>query len=295
MPFVIRNASQKEWIQHVMKWANQEQWNCVESDVAAAFSQDQHGFFIGDLEGEIICSVSAMKYGTDRGFIGFYIVIPKYRGQGYGLQIFNRGMNYLKDRNVALDGVIAQVPNYEKSGFKSTWTVQRFKFQLPIHLHPKNLTNQSWISSDIKENPTDLSLTGYIESVTKLTRKTELYSHFFNRKQSSGFIFRSMDSKIVNGVIFARKAPDGYKIGPWFADSVEIAQKLIQCMAEKVKLMEPDSWIHVDVCTCNKNALHLMNMLGAQAYFDMSHMWTCGPAIVESVEKLYGAFTVEFG
>jgi len=69
------------------------------------------------LNGKIICMISALAYGKDDGFVGFYIVSKEYRGRGYGLRIFQHGMEYLKGRTVGLDGVPAQVHNYLKSGF----------------------------------------------------------------------------------------------------------------------------------------------------------------------------------
>jgi ribosomal protein S18 acetylase RimI-like enzyme len=36
----------------------------------------------------------AVKYGESFGFMGFYIVKPAYRGQGYGMQIWNTGLNH---------------------------------------------------------------------------------------------------------------------------------------------------------------------------------------------------------
>ena len=48
-----------------------------------------------------------------------YWVKADSRGKGYGLKIFQKGMEYLKDCEIiGLDAVEEQVPNYEKSGFK---------------------------------------------------------------------------------------------------------------------------------------------------------------------------------
>ena len=55
-------------------------------------------------------------------------MLPEYRKKGYGLKIFNRAMEYLGDRNVGLDGVLAQVHNYEKSGFKICHSVPNYIF-----------------------------------------------------------------------------------------------------------------------------------------------------------------------
>ena len=58
-------------------------------------------------DGEPIGSVSAVRYGTEFGFLGFCFVKPAYRGQGYGLRLWRATMDRLGSRNVGLDGVLA--------------------------------------------------------------------------------------------------------------------------------------------------------------------------------------------
>ena len=56
-------------------------------DAESFHAADPDGFLLGELDGEPIGSVSAVRYGTEFGFLGFYIVKPAYRGQGYGLRL----------------------------------------------------------------------------------------------------------------------------------------------------------------------------------------------------------------
>ena len=79
---------------------------------------DPTGFFIGYLDDEPIASVSAIRYSNQFGFMGLYIVKPEYRGNGYGLAIWKKGMEYLHGCNIALDGLITQKENYQKLGFE---------------------------------------------------------------------------------------------------------------------------------------------------------------------------------
>src|SRR5262249_24627135 len=74
---------------------------------------------------------SAVRYGEDFGFLGFYIAHPSMRAQGYGFQIWQAGMGRLTGHNVGLDGVLAQQDNYRKSGFTLAWRNVRFEGDLP--------------------------------------------------------------------------------------------------------------------------------------------------------------------
>ena len=105
--FVVRQMNRFE-CDVAVEWAAGEGWNPGWHDAEAFFATDPNGFFVGLLDGQPISSISAVAYGADFGFIGFYIVRPEYRGQGYGWQTWQAAMAYLGNRNVGLDGVLAQ-------------------------------------------------------------------------------------------------------------------------------------------------------------------------------------------
>ena len=96
-------------------------------DAECFFKTDPTGYFAAFLDGGMIASISAVSYGGDFGFIGFYIVKPEYRGKGCGLAVWNAAMDYLQDRNIGLDGVLAEEKTYEKSGFKTAYHNIRFQ------------------------------------------------------------------------------------------------------------------------------------------------------------------------
>lgn len=63
---------------------------------------------MGFLDGKPISCISAVSYGKDFGFIGFYIAHADHRNKGYGIKIWNKAIDYLKNKNIGLDGVAAQ-------------------------------------------------------------------------------------------------------------------------------------------------------------------------------------------
>ena len=66
-------------------------------DLASIYSADPTGFFVGELNGEVISQthISAIKYPSHSAFIGAFIVAKEHRGKRYGrlssrsLQIMN--------------------------------------------------------------------------------------------------------------------------------------------------------------------------------------------------------------
>src|SRR3954449_2773802 len=113
---VIRPASCCE-VDLVLEWAVQEGWNPGLSDAQCFHVTDPEGFLLALHDGEPVASISVVRYGSDFGFLGLYIVRPDLRGRGYGYRLWQAGMARLGERTVGLDGVVAQQENYRRSGF----------------------------------------------------------------------------------------------------------------------------------------------------------------------------------
>ncbi|MEI6762530.1 MAG: GNAT family N-acetyltransferase, partial [Betaproteobacteria bacterium] len=116
MTYAIRNLSLAE-VHIALDWAAAEDWNPGLQDANCFYAADPSGFWGGFLDGELIATLGAVKYGQTFGFIGLYLVKPGYRGQQYGIALWRAGMASLHGRTVGLDGVPAQQANYGRSGF----------------------------------------------------------------------------------------------------------------------------------------------------------------------------------
>ncbi|MFX5526343.1 GNAT family N-acetyltransferase, partial [Acinetobacter baumannii] len=53
-----------------IEWAAAEGWNPGLNDGDSFYAADSSGFLAGELDGEIVCTISAVSYGADFGFIG---------------------------------------------------------------------------------------------------------------------------------------------------------------------------------------------------------------------------------
>src|SRR3954462_14470993 len=104
-----------------------EGWNPGADDADSFYAADPNGFLIGELDGEIVGCVSAVSYERRFGFLGLYIVQSHFRGQGFGIQLWRAAIDRLAGHNIGLDGVVAQQPNYMKSGFRLAWRNVRYR------------------------------------------------------------------------------------------------------------------------------------------------------------------------
>ena len=53
------------------------------------------GFLIAEVNGRLAGCLSAVSYSGRFGFIGLYIVVPEWRGQGIGWRLWTQGMQRL--------------------------------------------------------------------------------------------------------------------------------------------------------------------------------------------------------
>ena len=264
-----------------MEWAAGEGWNPGLDDADCFYDADPDGFLIGRLDGKPIATISVVKYGADFGFLGFYIVAPEYRGQGYGYAIWQAGMASLKDRNVGLDGVVDQQDNYRKSGFKLAWRNARYQ----------GLSNR------------EQAIDGKIVSLSDLPlEKTEAYDRPFFPADRSAFIrcwinrphARALgweESGNLKGIGVIRQCRTGFKIGPLFADNEEIAERLYAAL---VAVPEPGHPVFLDVPETNPRAVDLARRHGMDVVFETARMYT-GQFPELPIDRLFGITTFELG
>src|SRR6056297_1666816 len=89
--YKIRTMNRED-IDFAIDLAANEGWNPGLYDAGSFYAADSDGFLVGELKGEQIGTISAVRYDKAFGFLGFYIVKPDYRGQGYGLPLWKAGL-----------------------------------------------------------------------------------------------------------------------------------------------------------------------------------------------------------
>lgn len=276
----IRTMKRDE-IDIAIKWADAEGWNPGKYDAESFYSADPEGFFIGELDNEPVAVISAVKYGNSFGFMGFYIVKPGYRNKGYGIRIWNHGLEYLKGRNIGLDGVPAQIDNYKKSGFKLAYPNRRYE-----GLTGGSNVNDSSIV-ELSQIPLNL-LIEYDRNFFPDDRKEFLIKWI---SQPESIVLGNMNNGNLNGYGMIRTCGVGYKIGPLFAESEDIAEKIFLSLKSKVK---PDQPVYLDVPAINEVSIKLTEKYNMQMVFDTSRMYT-GHFPDIPIDKIYGVTTFELG
>lgn len=265
-----------------INWAAKEGWNPGLYDGDSFYETDPNGFFMGFLGNKPISCISAVSYNKKFGFLGFYIVKPEYRGNGYGIQIWNRAIEYLNTQNIGLDGVVAQQENYKKSGF--TYAYRNIRF-MGKSREKKNFFNKNIVALNI------IPFDKVVEYDTNLFPSPR--PQFLKRwiclpdSLSIGVLNRN---KLV-GYTVIRKCTDGYKIGPLFADDKKLAQDLLISL---MNYLPPSSNFFLDVPEINSHSVQLAKIYGMNKCFETARMYTKKIPDID-MQKVFGVTSYELG
>ncbi|MEV6163502.1 GNAT family N-acetyltransferase [Streptomyces sp. NPDC052052] len=279
--FEITTASVDELVTQA-EWAHAEGWNPGLTDRHTFFATDPHGFLIGRLDGEPVSCVSAVRYGSGFGFLGFYLTRPELRGRGYGMRLWQAGMARLAGRNVGLDGVVAQQPNYRKSGFRSAWTTMRYEGR-PAAAQP---APPGIVLVDARRLPFDL-LTAYDRRFFPAERDGFLASWISAPPHTA---LAAVHDGELRGLAVLRPCRMSSRIGPVYAESAEVAGALVGALAAT----GPGTAVAVDVPDVNPAAVRLAEELGLTPSFETARMYT-GPAPDIDHAGLFGITSLELG
>lgn len=275
----IRNLRPEE-ISIAIDWAAAEGWNPGLRDAACFAIPDPQGFFVGEIDGEPIATVSCVNYDDRFTFLGFYIVRAGFRGRGLGLRIWNAAIAHAGSRVIGLDGVVAQQDNYRKSGFQLAYA--NIRYGGTVAAPPKPPADVVALDTipfaDIEADDA---------TVFPAPRGAFLRAWI----NTPGHVGRALlrDGKLAAwGVI--RPCRTGRKIGPLVADHRAAADAIVQAL-----LASPGSnEIVLDIPAANRDAIALAESLGLKPTFETARMYT-GPIPSLRLARVFGVTSFELG
>lgn len=282
-PVAIRTMSRNE-LDTAIEWAAREGWNPGRDDAPAFHATDPEGFLVACRGDVPVASISVVRYGADFGFLGFYIAVPEERGRGTGLRLWQAGMARLSGRVVGLDGVIAQQPNYRKSGFVLAY---------------RNIRHGGTIAAAPAIDPA----VAIVDAATVPFDRLLAHDRRFFPAERTAFLSlwlsgpgRIARAAIVDGSIAGvgviRPSRHGFRIGPLSADTPAVADALVATLLRDVEFR--DAPVFLDVPEPNAAALALARRLGLAPAFETARMYA-GAAPSIDLAALYGIATFELG
>jgi predicted N-acetyltransferase YhbS len=277
-PFRVRAVTRDE-MGLFSEWANGEGWNPGRHDAACFHDADPQGMLVAEVQGQPVACIACTRYGEDFGFVGQYIVKPEFRGRGFGLRLWTAGLARLAGRNVGLDGVLEQVASYEKSGFRLSHYHTRFGGSPAGKSAPGLVRLGAVPFADVL---------AYDRQCFPAPRAAFLRSWLAQPESAALGLIR--EGKLA-GFGVARRAEEGFKVGPLFADDAPAADALFLGLAREV-----GGPLVIDVAeqSVQPEAEGFVRRHGLAEVFRCARMYTRGrPAIAD--RKVFGVTSLELG
>ncbi|KAF9538226.1 hypothetical protein EC957_007081 [Mortierella hygrophila] len=337
---VFHQADRDQAADHFFNWASSEHWNPGHKglDIKLLHSADPKGFFFSTVDppsttsteqphpekDEVVSIVSAVRYGEDQGWIGYYIASPKYRGRGYGIATWNRAIDHLNPNtreSIGLDGVLTQVENYRKSGFTQTsWLNERRNGSAVDLVEKQERELADKISRNeveglvlLSDPQVDLDQLPGIEAKycglkrPQFVKDWVLFHANHPEEHRVGVAILSSDKKdeksgkpLVLGYACVRPAISSYRVGPIYAVDGDVAKKLLVKLAvdvvsaEKLSPLGVPLMFDIDIPDKNPASVKMFDDFGWKNTFPCLRMWK-GKIPDHDVNGVFGVTTLEIG
>lgn len=264
------------------QWAANEGWNPGLHDAEVFYQTDPEGFFGVNVDKSLAGTISAVRYGDEYAFVGFFIVRPGLRGHLLGPVLAKAAINRIAGIPTGIDGVLENVGKYERIyGFQLAW--KNIRYELTV-------------------SPSGQAYTGLVplaslpwEVVLAFDRRffparREKFLHLWISQPGSHALAVKSDDGQMTGYGVIRPCVKGWKIGPLFASGYEVAEMLFRGLCSAAERGP----VYLDVPEPNSSAIKLAKRLGMSPSFSTARMYRDSPGSVE-LDGVFGITSFELG
>ena len=302
--FIVRGATEDD-LKSVTRLGVIEDWHFNPHDLACAHAFDPSAFFVGELNGEVISHINAVKYPGHSAYIGTFIVQKEHRGKGYGKQTWDTAWRSL-DHNctIALDGAPNMIANYKSLGFHSVWNTSSAVIDLSKIVEVLSYVTPPPGVLCVPIRTVDFEkLFKYDTFVFGAPRQT-LLEKYINLPGSLGWAAVNekgavLGYALVKQVISEAGAKIGLSMAPLYADDDIVARTLLKVAAETYLAMDAVEGLsfelfYSDGGSYGDHASRLIQELEANTLYLGQRMYTKGIPPGRQISKMYGLFSTAF-
>jgi GNAT superfamily N-acetyltransferase len=269
-----------EDVARALDWAAAEGWNPGLGDAAAFHAADPGGFLMGWIGREPVAAISAVRHSPDFGFVGLFLVQPRFRSRGRGRAIWEAGLARLGERTIGLDGVPERQADYRRAGFKASHRTLRF--QGPVTPAPAR--------GVVPVRPEHLPRLLAFDRESSGVERTAYLSAWFRDTPTRRTLVLERDGEAA-GYGTIRTCRSGFKVGPLRAADYREAAALLDTLALHAP---PPAVIALDVPEPNHLALQLARDRLLQRVFETARMYR-GAAPEQDHGGVFAEITLELG
>ena len=274
-----------------VEWAAHEGWNPGLHDADIFWATDPDGFIAAELNGEMIGSGSIVNYGGVCGFMGFFIIHPKFRGRHFGRQLWIARRDRLIKRlqapaRIEMDGVFNMQSFYAKGGFQFLY--RDLRFQGTAQAQTSTPTSISTRCDVVDLSTIAFEEINQFDQAIFMAPRSQFLQRWISQPACHA-LGASHNGKLV-GYAIARPSRTGYRIGPLFANDPAIARMLFQSLLTRL----PHQQVQIDVPEYNTAGVEMVKSSGFQEVFGCARM-AFGPPLPRPLQNIFGVTTFELG
>lgn len=282
----IREMNSDE-IRQLVDWAAEEGWNPGLNDADCFWRLDPEGFLALEEEGQLIGGGAIVRYDESFGFMGLFIVHKSHRCRNLGRKLWYARRDKLLSRlkqggTIGLDAVDAMIPFYEAGGFRQFARQRRFVLSEPFSGVEKRCPEVV----DLQE--IDIKLIADFDAGCFPTRREAYLKTWIGQAGAVSLGVVKGDSLKGFGVM--RPCLTGWKIGPLFAESSDVAHKLFESFQTK----SAGQAIFLDAPDYNPHALDFCKNHQMTEVFGCVRMYN-GPVPDLDNDRIFAITTFEVG
>ena len=281
----------------VTKWARNEGFSPGTEDVFIYRHTDRQGVWVGCLNEHPIGCIAGVRYNEDYGFIGLFIVSKKYRGNGYGIQLWKHALEHLQNLScIGLEAAPDRIKDYSLWGFKPSSKTTRWQMNTSVQNSFLNKIENYSYKDFLLTIHEGSSIPNKAVQEYDAKREPTPRPHFLSDwlTNTSGNVLALLDQYgSCHG--FGRIRPClltdglGWRIGPLLADSPKLAEILL------IKLIASHSGIIlVDSPGLNPSADVIFESLGFTSISETYRMYK-GDQPTVPMDDVYGLACLELG
>ena len=273
----------REEVSVLFGWAVDEGWNPGNADIGIAWDVDPGAFIALRKGAELAGGGTIFSHGGRFGFMGLFIVRQDLRRAGLGAPLWHDRLTRLRERldpgaTIGMDGVFDMVPFYERGGFALAHRDLRFQ----------GIADGTPDPAVRALEPADF---GRVEAIDRAhfpaMRSAFLRRWIFQPKAHALGLFE--EARLL-GYGIARPARTGFKLGPVFAATPDLADRLVGSLMTPIAGQQ----VQLDVPEPNEAGLRLAERFGLSEVFGCARMYH-GPAPSLPLRQIFGVTSFEFG
>lgn len=264
-----------------MRAADAEGWEPGLTDADAFYAADPEGFFGLEFDGRIVATISAVRSCDQVTFLGFYIVSPEDRGEGYGKRLWDEVLGRFEGTTLAGDAVPQQVANYESEGFAVAYRNARFTLSEP----PDSEVADGEV---IEATEVDFDLLVAFDGAHCFGPRPGFLSSWIEGEGRESLVIVGEEGELA-GFAASRQTSAGRRVGPVFCHDEAQARALIVTLAQRA-----GGGVSLDIPLVNEAAVSLCADLGMERSFETARIYR-GEVPELPLTQVFGITSLELG